>query len=287
MLAEEELRRGNVAGALAQLKAAVQQNPAEAKYRAFLFQLLSIVGKWDSALNQLEVAGDLDPGMLAMVQAYREALRCEQQRGEVFDGRRSPVILGEPDRWLALLIQSLKHTAVGQHAQASRLREEALEAAPATAGTIEVTGDHQSTFEWLADADLRLGPVLEVFLNGQYYWIPLHRIAQIDLEAPADLRDFVWTPAHFTWANGGQAVGMIPTRYPGSEASEDPLIQLARKTDWIDGPGADAESPSDQGIGQRMLATDQDEFALLDIRKIVLEVESQAADQSLISEEND
>jgi type VI secretion system protein ImpE len=210
-----------------------------------------------------------------MVQAYREAIRCEDLRSQVFAGKISPLIFGEPDRWLALLIQAVKLTAAGQHAEAQRLRDEALESAPTTAGTIHITSDHHAEFEWIADADARLGPVLEVFLNGQYYWVPFHRICEIEIEAPADLRDFVWTPAHFTWANGGQSVGMIPTRYPGSEAHADSLIRLARKTDWELVGDANSDNELYLGIGQRMLATDGEEYALLDVRKIVLQVESE------------
>lgn len=272
MRAEELLREGKLDEALADLKAAVQQNPAEAKYRVFLFQMLSVSGSWKSALNQLEISGELDPGTLAMVQAYREAIRCEGERSRVFGGDVSPLIFGEPDRWLALLIESVKLTAAGNHGQAQNLREQALETAPATAGSVELAGDKQSEFEWIADADSRLGPVLEAFLNGQYYWIPFHHIAELDIEAPADLRDFVWTPVHFTWANGGQSVGMIPTRYPGSDVDADPLIRLSRKTDWQ--TVGDAGSEAYLGRGQRMLATDSGEFALLDVRKIVLQVET-------------
>jgi type VI secretion system protein ImpE len=212
-----------------------------------------------------------------MVQAYREAIRCQRDREQVFAGESSPLIFGEPDRWLALLIQSLKHVVDGQYGEAQRLRDEALEDAPATPGTIEVTGDQSAQFNWIADADSRLGPVLEAFLNGQYYWVPMHRIAEIDIEAPADLRDFVWTPAHFTWANGGQSVGLIPTRYPGSELHADPLIRLSRKTDWESLGDAGAETYL--GIGQRMLATDQGEYSLLDIRKIVLDVQPEGETQ--------
>jgi type VI secretion system protein ImpE len=39
-------------------------------------------------------------------------------------------------------------------------------------------------------------------------------------------------PAHFQFVNGGEVVGLIPTRYPGSEASSDGAICLARKTIW-------------------------------------------------------
>ena len=267
MLAEEKLREGKLDEAFADLKAAVQQNPAEAKYRVFLFQLLSIQGKWQSALTQLEVSGELDPGTLAMVQAYREAIRCELLRAEVFAGKLSPLIFGEPDRWLALLFQALKFTAEARHQEAEALRAEALELAPTTAGSVSDSAERQSEFEWIADADSRFGPVMEAYVDGKYYWIPFQRIAEVDIEAPADLRDFVWTPAHFTWSNGGQAVGLIPTRYPGSDQHPDSLIRLARKTDWK------AEGDATYlGMGQRMLTTDAEEFALLDLRKIVLNV---------------
>lgn len=190
----------------------------------------------------------------------------------MFAGETSPLIFGEPEHWLALLVEALKLTATGQHAEALQLRNQAFEAAPATSGQIELHGDQQSEFEWIADADPRLGPVLEVLVNGQYYWVPFHRIAQIDFEAPADLRDFVWTPAHFVWSNGGDAVGLIPTRYPGSEDIDNASIRLSRKTDWQTiGEGTDDDLSI--GIGQRMLASESAEFALLDIRKLTLNVE--------------
>jgi len=81
------------------------------------------------------------------------------------------------------------------------------------------------------------------------------------------LRDVVWMPVHFKWANGGDTVGLIPTRYAASEKHADPLIRLSRKTDWQEpAPGVFA------GLGQRMLATDSGEFSLMDVRQIRLNV---------------
>ena len=82
-------------------------------------------------------------------------------------------------------------------------------------------------------------------------------------------------PVYFTWGNGGETVGLIPTRYPGSQRSEDPLVQMSRKTDWI-------EHPADLflGIGQRMLATDTDEYPLMDIREIILDITESEQDSS-------
>ena len=81
-------------------------------------------------------------------------------------------------------------------------------------------------FNWIADADSRLGPVLEAIINGRYYWVPIQQIRAINITQAADLRDLVWLPAEFTWINGGQAFGLIPTRYPGSESVVDSAIQI-------------------------------------------------------------
>jgi type VI secretion system protein ImpE len=119
------------------------------------------------------------------------------------------------------------------------------------------------SFDWIADADMRLGPVCEAVINGRYYWLPFSKCSRIDCEAPADLRDFVWMPARFLFCNGGEAVGVIPTRYPGSESSSDSGVRLARNTIWNE-----ASEGIFYGLGQRILATDAAEYALMDVRTI-------------------
>ena len=264
MSAEQLLSEGRLDDAFAELKQQVRNDAANGKYRTFLFQLLAVQGDWQRALTQLDVAGELDPGALAMVQTYREAIHCELLRADIFAGRRSPLIFGDPEHWLALALEALQLTASGQHDKAGPLREQALADAPATSGTID-----GHAFEWIADADIRLGPILEAVINGNYYWVPFHRIKTIRIEAPEDLRDMVWMPAYFTWANGGEAVGLIPTRYPGSELSPDQLVRMARKTEWLE-PAPNVFL----GQGQRMLATDSCDFALMDIRSIELNSEA-------------
>src|SRR5262249_47675909 len=153
---------------------------------------------------------------LPMVQSYRDALNCERLREEIFAGRRSPLVLGDPPEWLAGLLQALQLDAQGESVAARTLREQSFEGAPALGGRID-----DAPFAWCADADERLGPVLEVVMNGRYYWVPFERIRSVKLEAPKDLRDAVWMPANLTWSNGGEAVGLIPTRYAGTATSND------------------------------------------------------------------
>ncbi|MHC4474373.1 MAG: type VI secretion system accessory protein TagJ [Planctomycetota bacterium] len=268
MQAEELLRSGRLQETLAALEEQVRSAPADAKHRVFLFQLLSVLGDWDRALTQLNVAAELDATNLLMAQVCRTALICEALRTEIFSGKRSPLVFGEPEAWIGLLVQANQMIAEGKYEASQELREEAFEAASAVAGS--VNGER---FEWIADADCRLGPVVEAILEGKYYWVPFSAIRQIQIEAPADLRDLVWLPANFTWVNNGQATGLIPTRYPGSQASEDSAIRLARKTEWVEQPGEVY-----LGLGQRVFATDQGEYSLLEIRQLDLD-QPQAAQQ--------
>src|SRR6185312_10390071 len=81
------------------------------------------------------------------------------------------MVSGEPAQWLALLLQSLKLQAEDRHAQAQPLREQAFEQAEAVGGEIDGT-----PFEWIADADPRFGPCLEMIVNGGYAWVPFTRL---------------------------------------------------------------------------------------------------------------
>ncbi len=260
MQAEDYLREGNLEAALEQLMAQVRSDPASSKHRTFLFQLFSVLGQWGRALTQLNTAGDMDDSTLAMVHTYRELLQCEALRADIYSGDRSPLIFGEPEEWVALMLQALKLDGQGHHSQAAEVRAKALEQAPATSGTI-----NDEPFEWIADADSRIGPCLEAIINGNYYWVPFNRVSAIAFEEPEDLRDMVWTPAQFHWSNGGEVVGFIPTRYANTENQDDGLLRLARKTEWTE-----LSENNFAGLGQRILTTDANDYPLLDARTITL-----------------
>jgi type VI secretion system protein ImpE len=259
--AEQSLKGGDPAAALAHLQEQVRAKPADARLRIFLFQLLCVTGQWDRALTQLGVASNLDPEALAMAQTYGDAVRCEGIRDQVFAGKKSPLIFGEPEQWLALLIESLLVAGAGELDRSGELHGLAFEAAPASSGAVD-----GRPFEWISDADSRLGPVLEAVINGRYYWVPFSRLIKIEFEPPEDLRDLVWLPARLQFGNGGESVALIPTRYAGSAASADGLIALARKTVWEEMSG-----DSHRGLGQRIFATDAEEVPLLDVRTITLD----------------
>ena len=255
---ENHLAKNDLNGTLKSLQEQVRTNPADSSLRIFLFQLLAVMGQWERALTQLNVIGDMDDSALAMVVMYRQVLTCEAYREEVFAGKKDPVIFGDPSEWVALLIQALKLTAEGRDAEASELRRKAFDDAPATPGKLD-----GKAFDWIADGDSRLGPMLEVILEGRYLWVPFNTIADIVIEPPEDLRDTVWLPSHFIWSNGGESHGLIPTRYPRSFECDDDLLALSKKTVW-----KQQDENTFLGLGQRMFLTDQGDFPLMDVRSI-------------------
>ncbi|MCC5786832.1 MAG: hypothetical protein JJU33_09045 [Phycisphaerales bacterium] len=256
---ETLIKEGKLDEAIDAAKEQVRADPSKAEYRVSLFQLFAITGDWARALNQLNVASELDPGASMMAQVCGPALQAEGFRREVFSGKRSPMIFGEPPEWIGLAIEAVRLLASGHPDKAAAARAEWLEKAEAVPGAID-----DEPFGWLADADDRMGPVLEALIDGKYFWVPMSRIESIQIEPPTDLRDLVWTPATLQWTTGASSVALLFARYPGSELASDPLIRLGRKTEWNDQGGGGFFT----GLGQREFATDKGEHALLQTRSV-------------------
>lgn len=263
MQAEDLLKAGDLDGALAALQDNIRADAANPALRIFLFQLLSVRGDWKRAIAQLKLSAEMDDVATQMAQTYREGIICEVYREKVFSGEKDPLIFGEPEEWIALMVEAMKANVAGQPEQAADTRARAFDAAPTLSGRI-----NGEAFEWIADADMRLGPLLEIVVNGRYFWMPFTSIAKAKFEDPIDLRDAVWTPAEIKLANGGDIVALIPTRYAGTVAEGSDAEKLARATQWKD-VGADTYV----GLGQRLLTTNLGDTALMDVRMLEMDVE--------------
>jgi type VI secretion system protein ImpE len=259
--AEGAVRSGDLDAALSALQGDIRKRPEDKNLRVFLFQLHAVRGDWTRAGKQLDVLVEMDAQFALMAQTCRALLAAEATRARIFAGTASPALLGEPPAWSAMLAEALVQAAQGRHAAAQSLREAAFAEATALPGRID-----GQPFLWLADADPRLGPILEAVVDARYLWIPFERIRRITFEPVTDLRDLVWLPAQFSWDNNGETVGFVPTRYVGTESRPEGALRLARSTDWR-APEAEAAA---LGSGQRMLATDSSDVGLLECRLIEL-----------------
>lgn len=257
--AEELVDRGDLEAALQAVIADVRATPAAIEPRMALFQLACIMGDWARAAKQLETVAELDPEAAMMARAYGAAIQAETTRQAVFAGVERPVCLGQPPAFVAMLAEALALEARGEDEAALALREQALAAAEPVAGSL-----NGESFAWVMDADVRLGSVLEVIVQGNYRWLPFASVRELRAEVPKDHKDLVWAPVQITLANGGELPAFVPVRYPGSEASPDPAVRLARITTWEDRPSGQ------RGLGQRLLATDTGDHALLDLRRLRL-----------------
>jgi len=249
---------GTIAGSLEDLKEKIRKAPARPELRTYLFQLLCVIGDYDRAMTQLNVAADMDEENKLMAQACGPLLNCEVLRQEIFNGQHSPLVFGEPEEWMGLMIQALMLDGKKGHKAAKDIRNKAIELAEPISGEINT-----EPFEWLADADSRLGPVLEIIVEGRYYLTAMSNIKKIEIAEPRDLRDVIWLPVSVVWKNDGQSVGFIPTRYQGSVETQEDEVLLGKKTIW-----KEVYKDVFFGQGQRMLATESKDYPIMDVREI-------------------
>ncbi|MGS0573154.1 type VI secretion system accessory protein TagJ [Xanthomonas oryzae] len=254
------LKAGDPAQSLATAKDWVRQCPADAQARIGLFQLLAVAGQWQRAQQQLRLAAELDQGWGGVVAAYVRILDAELEREQVLAGRMMPLMPGQVPPWQQDLLQALQHDRDGEPGQAARRRVLALTQADAIAGHID-----GRRFDWLADADPRFGPCLEVILEVGYAWVPFVQLRSLRFEAPTNLRDLLWQSVDIQWHDGTRSRGVVPCRYPGSQHSEQGAIRLGQRTEWK------GEALSACGLGQRLLAGSEDDYPVLDIRHIAFD----------------
>jgi len=225
----------------------------------FLFQLLCVVGEWDKARKQLDTLATLSPEARMLSVVYGQAIDAEAVRAEVHDGGlKADVLAG--GGWAEGLASALQSDAKGEPDAAS-LREAALDAAPDTPGDLDGT-----RFEWLADADSRFGPCFEAIIGGRYGLVAFDSVERIGSAGPRDLRDIVWFPVEIAFRSGQSAAALLPTRYPGTEYSEDSSERLGRSTGWSDRAGAQI------GSGQHLwMLSNGEDRDLLSLRNLTFD----------------
>jgi protein involved in temperature-dependent protein secretion len=259
MDADQLLRDGDLDGARSALVETVRSNPADERARMFLFQLLALAGEWDKARTHLEALARLSAEARMLATVYSMAMKAEQQRTEIFAGReRMPIIRGA---WAEGLADALMHYANGRRVEGDAARDAALDQAPDTPGELD-----GARFDWITDADGRFGPTFEVIIQGRYGLVAFSEVVRVNSEGPRDLRDTVWYPTQIEFHEGQSVAGLLPTRYPGSELSNDLAMRMGRGTGWQTGAAGEV------GSGQHLLAlSGGEEVGLLALRSLVFD----------------
>ncbi len=234
MNAYQLFKTGKLTAAIQALNAQLRDNPRDQRSRTFLFELLCFAGDFNNAENQLTIleqegSQELKQGTLI----YKAAIHAEKVRQEMFEKKSFP----------RLLTNGNGSTVSGK-----------------------LNGKE---FTLLSDPDLRIGEQLEIFVDGEYHWMPFSEIASVRVIPPKRLRDLLWIPAEVTTSSAAgsrELKGlMLPSMAPLSWKHPDEEVRLGRVSTW---------SEDDTGAvipyGLKCVLVDGEEVPVVGIRELEL-----------------
>ena len=237
---------------------AIRAEPLVASHRLALAHLRLVQAEYPKALQQLQLACQLDAGLEPEAQLIRMLVRSEQVREAVFSGKVLPDLLVPASDWLESMIGAFRKS----DEEAGAARRAALDSAPANKGC----RGESSPFEWIADGDERLGPVIEVILGGVYYWIPFDMVESLEIPPPGRPVDLVWSPVDLKLRNYPARAAYMPSRYiMAAEERTDALLSCA-ETVWRESSGA-----TWRGIGGRVWHVDGEPLGMFEAGRIRIE----------------
>jgi type VI secretion system protein ImpE len=248
-------RAGKLKDAIAAAQAALRKAPTDLSARVLLAELLAFSGNLERADVILDAASTIDPSSALVVAEFRQLVRADMARRQLFRDGRVPEFLGEPTETQRLQLAALVALRAGDMAEAAR------EAAGAEAVRPHTPGMHKGTaFDDLRDVDDLLAGSVEVLTTtGKYYWIPTERLISVELHAPKRPRDLLWRRASMSVDQGPDGDVYIPVVYAGDDTMSE-LQRLGRETDWQQADGGPV-----RGLGQRVFLLGEEDVAIMDL----------------------
>jgi type VI secretion system protein ImpE len=237
----------------------VKSAPTDVDARLLLCDLLCFDSQLERADRQLDVLAQQASGMAAGIALYRQLVRAEAARKDLFESGRPPEFMSDVTDVLKLHLRASIALREGTASEAGDLLRQAEQLRQRVSG--ECDGE---PFADLRDMDDLTAPFLEVLTStGKYYWVGWDRIERLEFRSPQYLRDLLWRQAEIVVRDGPDAVVYVPVLYHGSHTNKDAELRLGRRTDWAERP----EGPI-AGVGQRTLLVGEADKALLSIGRI-------------------
>jgi type VI secretion system protein ImpE len=231
MTAQELFRAGKLQEAIQLLGKELRDEPGDNRRRTFLFELLCFAGDYSRAEKHLTMLSDSshDAGVGALL--YRSALSAERKRRAFFE---------------------------------SKQYKESNEIPNLRSGTV-----NGEPFQSIEDIDPRIGARLEIFIAGEYVWLPFAHIGSLTMGPPRLLRDLLWSSAIVTArpATENRELGevLLPILYPSSSDHARDEVKLGRETEWV----LSEEEPLEIPFGQKLFVLDGERsIPILEIRSL-------------------
>ncbi len=258
MTAADLFRAGKLTDAIAAAQMVVRKAPTDLNARILLAELLVLSGNLERADVLLDAASTIDPTVTMVVSEFRQLIRADTARRQLFRDGRVPEFLGEPTETQRAQLAALVAFRAGDAAEAARLAEQAESTRPRVAGL-----HNDQAFDDLRDADDLLAGTVEVLTTtGKYFWIPIERIISAEFHAPKRTRDLIWRRVSMMVAEGPEGEVYMPAMYAADDGATE-LQRLGRETDWLATDGGPV-----RGIGQRVFLIGDEDVAVMDVGTI-------------------
>jgi type VI secretion system protein ImpE len=262
-------REGKLADALTAVTAAVRKAPTDIGSRVLMAELLAFAGNIERADIILDASAELDRSAAVVVAEFRQLLRGELARRQLFTDGRVPEFLGEPTAAQRLSLAAIVALRNGDPPEAARLAGEAEEARVHPTGAVRGTA-----FDDMRDADDLLASCFEVITTtGKYFWIPPESVVTLEFHAPKRPRDLCWRRATIQVANGPDGDVYLPAIYPpttNAPAAMTDALRLGRATEWQQ---AGAGGPT-VGLGAVTILAGEEALTWLEMDRVTFQVAS-------------
>jgi type VI secretion system protein ImpE len=257
--ASDLYRAGKLAEAVTAATAAVKQAPTDLGRRVLLAELLLFSGNLERADVILDAASQIDPSALMVVSEFRQLLRAETARRQLYRDGRVPEFLSDPEPGERAALAAFVAWRAGDFAEAKTMADEAEALRQPAPGTSD-----GNAFDDFRDADDMLPGFIETLTTtGKYYWIPVSRIESMEFHPPKRPRDLVWRRCSMSVSNGPDGDVYIPTTYYAEADATDEAHRLGRATSWSE----DAIAPV-RGNGQRVFLVGEKDAGIMDLTTI-------------------
>lgn len=247
----------------------VKGKPTDMTARTFLFELLALAGEYDRADKQLDVLGQQDANALIGAQIYRQCTDGERKRQKVFTADAVPEFITARPAYVQYLLDAIRELRNGNADAAREKLEQSEEERPAIAGKL----NGEKGFADFRDYNDLTASVLEIFLKGEYIWLPLEFIKKIEIPSRKNLRDIYWTQATVEMKDGTNGEIHLLGLYANTFKHSDNEIRTGKATDWIEA-GGDIYA----GAGTRLFWYDGEAKPLVEIETIEFSGESEATE---------
>lgn len=200
---------GRLTDAVAAANAAVRAKPADPTRRMLLAELLLFDGNLDRADIVLDACSDLDPTLAVVAAEFRQLVRAEKARRQLFADGRLPEFLGGIEAGQRAALAALVALREGDVAEAGRLAAVAEAERPHPSGSAAGV-----PFDDLRDGDDLLAGTFEVLTStGKYFWIPIERVSLLEFHPPRRPRDLYWRRASMQVTDGPDGDVYLPAIY--------------------------------------------------------------------------